>query len=101
MADWARRGKGLAESATLAVGPIAEAGEGAGERTGAGLRTLSLFVKVSWLILGISPRSQKTFRLKGLKKQFADESATPSLREGTGSRQLWSNTGACVGPAQP
>lgn len=47
--------------------------------------------------------SQKTFRPKGLKEQFADESATPSsqggdLGAGNSGATL---AGACVGPAQP
>lgn len=42
-----------------------------------------MFVQVSWLILAQPPRSQITFRLKGLKHQHTDEPATVFLGEGT------------------
>lgn len=60
-----------------------EVGEGAGERAGARLRTLSIVCQGILANPGIPPRNQRTFRPKGLKKQFAGESATASLREGT------------------
>ena len=42
-----------------------------------------MFVQVSLLILAQPPRSQITFRLKGLKHQHTDEPATVFLGKGT------------------
>lgn len=42
-----------------------------------------LFFQVSWLILAQPPRSQKTFRLKGLKQQCTEDPAILPFREGT------------------
>lgn len=72
---WPCRGKHLAEGATLVLVPIVEAGEGVGARQllGPGLLANS----------GPTCKESENLRLKGLKKQCADEPATPSLREGT------------------
>lgn len=78
----AGRGKHLVEGVTLALLPTVEAGEGVGARTDTRSRTLSMVCPGQWLILALPPRSQKTFRLKGLKKPSTDEPATLSLREG-------------------